>query len=141
MKGILDTPLVIELLKPQIKEKINDFFSEHYTSQFFLSVITLAEISRQIKLLPGSNKKKALEVWLMELIQEFPSEILPIDLETAIYYETNFSNKKETEGSIHASFFWNVALAFSKRLPLITFSSTPLPSFANIQIINLNEDT
>lgn len=139
MTGILDTPVFIELLKTQPDSRILNFFSNQTSTQFYTSVFTIAEISKKISNLPGSNKKKSLETWLAEFSQEFEKYILTIDLEAAFYFEHTLKSNLKNLDSPNLSLLLNISLSFSKRLPLITFTSTPLPSLPPVQILNLFE--
>lgn len=137
MNAILDTPILIELIKPEPDPKVINFFVQKRQDDFFISVFTIAEIFRKIRNLPGSNKKKALELWIMELAQEFNKQILEVDSKSAIYFELNLKEKMRAFPQLDFSFFINLSLSFSKGLPMITFLDLDLSPFSDVQIHNL----
>lgn len=139
MRAILDTPIIIELLKPIPSERVLDFFNKHQQVELFSSVFTFAEISKRIKSLPGSNKKKNLELWLIQFLEDFSSHILPVDLDSAFYFESNLKEIALQNKHLDLSFFMNLSLSYSKKIPLVTYTSSPLPLLSEAVLLNLYE--
>lgn len=138
MKIILDTSIIIELMKPSPSQKILDFF-QNKQMEVFSSVFTFAEISRKISNLPGSNKKKNLELWLIKFLEDFQNQIFPIDFECALYYESNLKHAASVNKNLQFSLFMNLSLSYSKKIPLAVYISNPLPSFPDLTVLNLYE--
>lgn len=142
MRVILDTPVIIELLKPYPSEKVLNFFNKSQQLEIFSSVFTFAEISKKIKNLPGSNKKKNLELWLVNFLEDFQNQILSIDFESALYFELSLKEIASENKYLDLSFFINLSLSYSKKIPLVTYIETSsLPFVSDAILLNLYEFT
>jgi predicted nucleic acid-binding protein len=64
---------------PRIRRAIQSLDS----SDLFISVISIGEITKGISLLNESRKKHSLQIWLQTLEQAYPSQVIQIDIETS----------------------------------------------------------
>lgn len=83
MSVLLDTSVVSELYRAVPDQRVRDAIRQHHSDELFLSVITIGEVNKGIKLLTPGRKRTGLETWLLGLEQGFADRILPVDLETA----------------------------------------------------------
>lgn len=86
MKTLLDTCVLAEIRKPDGHPAVKAAVSNLDDREIYLSVISLGEIARGIRLLPNGKKKKSLMIWLDGLKKNFAERILPIDHETALIW-------------------------------------------------------
>lgn len=87
MNYILDTNVISELVAAQPDPKVIGWLEEVDPDQVFLSVIAIGELKKGIDKLPNSRRKEMLDQWLREdLLVRFQNHILPIDIETMIYW-------------------------------------------------------
>lgn len=82
MRVLLDTCVISELKKPQAHEGVKSFVQKLDSTDCFISVISLGELTKGIKLLEEGKKKESLSLWLAELEKNYARAILPIGPET-----------------------------------------------------------
>jgi toxin FitB len=81
---LLDTCVISELIKPRPKASVVSWIREHDEDDLFLSVITVAELEKDIAKLPDSAKRAKLEQWVRrELADRFRDRLLAIDSSVA----------------------------------------------------------
>ena len=79
MSWLLDTNVLSELRKLRPEPRVTRWVSKHEDS-LFLSVLTLGELEKGIRLHPERAKRQLLSRWLEEeVIPWFSGRILPID--------------------------------------------------------------
>ncbi len=79
MSWLFDTNVLSELRKPRPEPRVTRWVSKHEDS-LFLSVLTLGELEKGIRLLPERATRQLLSRWLEEeVIPWFSGRILPID--------------------------------------------------------------
>jgi toxin FitB len=77
---LLDTNVISEATRPRPDAKVMTWLASADEDRLFLSVATLAEISRGIEAAPAGRKKSQLRAWLFdELVPRFDQRILPVD--------------------------------------------------------------
>ena len=81
MRVLLDTCVLSELRKDNCHENVRRTIEEYTEESLFLSVITIGEITKGIRLLYESQRKRELHSWLQTLERYYSDRILPIDLE------------------------------------------------------------
>jgi predicted nucleic acid-binding protein len=82
MRVLLDTCVLSEIRKPQGLPQVKEAVKNLNSSDLFVSVMTIGEITKGMLLLRESKKKTELTVWLEGLIKYYASSILPIEVET-----------------------------------------------------------
>lgn len=84
MKFLLDTNVVSEWTKPEPEPDVVAWLADVDEDTLFLSVITLAELSRGIELLAQGRRRDRLVSWLAEdLPARFEDRILDVDQSVA----------------------------------------------------------
>jgi len=82
---LLDTNVVSELVRPRPDPGLVEWLAERDEDQLFLSVVTLAELRYGITRLSAGRRRRSLEKWLRdELQQRFDGRILPVDDDVAL---------------------------------------------------------
>jgi toxin FitB len=80
---LVDTNVLSELTKPAPEPRVEDFLRQAKHS-VFVSVLSMGEIRKGIALLPASNRRALLEVWLStEIMPWLGRRVLPVTLEIA----------------------------------------------------------
>jgi len=121
MKYLLDTCLLSELLKPQPRQTVIEWFQTVPETQLYLSVLTLGELHKGIAKLPGSKRKQKLELWLeSDLKQRFKTRLLNIDLQTALVWGTVLAQAEQRGQSMSAIDSLLSATALAHNLVLVT---------------------
>lgn len=83
MSYLLDTCVLSELRKT-VPSHVKSWFEQKKQNQFYISVVTVAELLDGIERLPTSKKKSDLEDWFYGDIQErFGERIIDIDQQVA----------------------------------------------------------
>jgi predicted nucleic acid-binding protein len=80
---LLDTNVVSELIKPHPNRSVIDWMDTIEEHRLFLSVVTFAEISNGIELLPPGRRRDRLEAWVEEVAARFHDRVIPIDRQIA----------------------------------------------------------
>jgi predicted nucleic acid-binding protein len=87
LKYLLDTCAISENNKKSPNAGFLDFMRSNCHSEFYISVISMGEISNGIGLLPQNDpRKRALSDWIITLIRSFENRILPLDLPVAMLW-------------------------------------------------------
>lgn len=87
MKYLLDTCAISENNKKNPNAGFLDFIQTHRRCEFYVSVISMGEISKGIGMLAAHDpRKRALSDWLDTLICSFENRILPLDLQIAMLW-------------------------------------------------------
>lgn len=80
MKYLLDTPLLVELVRAKADEWSSRWIDAFNEEEICLSVLTIGEISRSIESEPDTKRKAHLRKWLEEeLLLRFHGKIIPLD--------------------------------------------------------------
>lgn len=82
MSYLIDTCCISELVKNKPNPKVVKWFADRDELFMYLSVITFGELRKGIEKLPDSKKKKELNRWVKEnLNQRFKNRVLTITIE------------------------------------------------------------
>lgn len=82
MSYLIDTCCISELIKKKPHPNVVKWFAEHDELSMYLSIITFGELRKGIEKLPDSTKKKELNRWIVEdLNQRFKNRVLNIQME------------------------------------------------------------
>lgn len=84
MKAIIDTNILSEARRAGGHPAVKAYLMDADESDFYLSVITLGELSRGIAKLEPGRRKGELEAWLSATEGLFASRVLPIDRAVAV---------------------------------------------------------
>lgn len=111
MSFLLDTNVVSELAKRDLSPNVARFIQAKPQNDFFISVITLAEIRCGVALLPTGKRRDALETWLgADLPQRFDGRIIEVAHDIALAWgdlmawsRRNGANLEPMDGLIAAT--------------------------------------
>lgn len=82
MSYLIDTCCISELVKKKPNPNVVKWFTDQDELTMYLSVITFGELRKGIEKLPDSKKKKELNRWVKEdLNQRFKNRVLNITIE------------------------------------------------------------
>ncbi|MCA9407232.1 MAG: type II toxin-antitoxin system VapC family toxin [Candidatus Omnitrophica bacterium] len=84
MKCIIDTCVITDLTKKSVNAGLLAWYKQQKEDDLFISVISLAEISKGIELLAQGKKRKGLQQWFENMIHAFEDRIIPVEREVAI---------------------------------------------------------
>ncbi len=85
MNWLLDTCVISELIRPQPSPHVAGWVRAQKEHRLFLSVLTLGEIRKGIDRLLDSEKRRELDRWLREdLENRFSGRVLPVDQGAAL---------------------------------------------------------
>lgn len=76
---LLDTCVISETLKPEPSPAVLDWIDHLIESQVYLPALVIGELHKGVHLLPESQRRQALRVWLDQLEARFEGRILCID--------------------------------------------------------------
>jgi predicted nucleic acid-binding protein len=81
---LLDTNVISELIRPRPEPLVVGWLADVDEDRVFLSVVTLAELEKGVRLLADGQKRQRLEQWLEnDLAQRFEGRVLDITPEIA----------------------------------------------------------
>ena len=84
MKYLLDTCVILELVRSQPAPVVVEWFRQQSEYDLYLSVLTFGEIEKGIEKAASLDQKKKLALWVEhDLKQRFENRIIPIDLAVA----------------------------------------------------------
>lgn len=86
MTLLLDTCVISEVRHPQGNPRVREAVKQYPDENLFLSVLTLGELQKGIRLLDEGRRKHELETWLDGLARQFADRILPIDDQVAMIW-------------------------------------------------------
>jgi predicted nucleic acid-binding protein len=87
VKYLLDTALIIELVKKEPDTAVVRWLDEQDEQNLFLSILTLGELQKGISKLPVGSRKAELQTWVtVDLVERFTGRIIDLDLETALFW-------------------------------------------------------
>jgi hypothetical protein len=83
MRLLLDTCVLSELRRPKGNVAVRQTVETFESTNLFVSVVSIGEITKGIALLKESRKKRELQTWLHTLERDYADRVLPIDVETS----------------------------------------------------------
>lgn len=85
MAYLLDTDILSALRKKQRESKLEQWFANNRSADFYLSVVTIGEIERGISRQKSVDLPFALALanWLEELLEHYSGRILPLTISIA----------------------------------------------------------
>lgn len=99
MNYLLDTCVISELIKARPTKSVVKWVESIDERSMFISVLTLGEIHKGITKLRASKKKRTLQEWVSnDLNQRFDNRIIPVSIEIArIWGEVQGKAEKKCE--------------------------------------------
>lgn len=120
MKLLLDTCTLSELRKNEPNPQVYRFIQQYHADQLYLSVITLGEITKGIKLLAESKRKRELTFWLETLQTGYADKVLPIKTETVAIWGEVTAKAQQNGKTLAAADGLIAATAIEHGLHVIT---------------------
>jgi predicted nucleic acid-binding protein len=125
MNFLLDTNVVSELTKQQINPNVEAWLSKHPSSSYYLSVITLGELTSGVERLVEGKKKAALSHWLnTELLHFFSGRLLTVSYEVSQTWGRLLASKARPGSEIDGLL---AATAITYDLILVTRNTKDFP--------------
>ena len=120
MRVLLDTCVLSELRKSNCHPNVRKAIEDCADTSLFLSVITVGEITKGIRLLIYGQRKRELQSWLQTLEQDYADRILPIDLDTVHIWGEIIASAQKSGQTIAASDGLIAATALRHGLHIMT---------------------
>lgn len=120
MRVLLDTCVLSELQKDHCHKNVRRTIEEYTEESIFLSVISIGEITKGIKLLNESHRKNELQSWLQTIERYYSDRILVIDLEIVRIWGELTASAQKSGKAIGASDGLIAATALRHGLHIVT---------------------
>ena len=121
MNLLIDTNVISEMTKPRPDPRVVAFLHETDEDRLFLSVVTLAELSRGVALKSDGKPKRALAAWLAsDLAERFSGRVLDIDPPIANAWGDMMASAQRHGLALHVMDGFLAATAITRRLTLAT---------------------
>ena len=135
MKYLLDTCVILELVKPTPNRKVVDWINELPSEALFLCVITIGEVRKGLTKLPDSRKKERLTLWLNTLLIEYSERIFFIDLMVCENWGVIRGNAEKAGTRMSTIDSLIAATAYTHNLTIVSRNENDF-TLSNIPIIN-----
>ena len=132
LRYLLDTCVLSEFAKPRPEAKVVDWLNAAEAERVYVSAVTIGEIQLGINLLPDSNRRTELEVWLSATLPaQFPDRVLPLDADTFMTWGRLTARKRRQGQPMAVMDSLIAATALHHKMVLVTrnvadFASTEL---------------
>lgn len=127
---LLDTNVLSELMRPTPEQRVQEWLDRRPTEDFWVSAVTVAEISLGIALLPDGGRKAALADVANQMFKEdFVGRCLPFDQGAAETYGEIVASRTRRGRPISVEDAQIAAIATTNRLALATRN---VPDFEEI---------
>ncbi len=121
MNILIDTNVISEMTRPRPDPRVAAFLHEADEDRLFLSVVTLAELSRGVALKSDGKTKRALEAWLAnDLAERFSGRVVDIDRRIANAWGDLMASAKRRGLALHVMDGFLAATAMTRGLTLAT---------------------
>lgn len=121
MNYLLDTNVLSEVRRPVPNRQVLEWLEQVDEDRVHLSVISIAEIARGVRLLEDGRRKSALAQWLeVELVARFETRLLPVDAETALIWGDLQASARHAGRGLSVMDGWIAAAARRHQLTLVT---------------------
>jgi predicted nucleic acid-binding protein len=129
---LVDTNILCEPARPDPNRRVLDWIDAN-ESDLYLSVITIGEIRRGIRLQPSQKKAAALQSWLEEILLAFDNRIIPLDLPVALKWGDYYASlqKQGHKPPVTDSLLAATALAHA-----LTLATRNAPDFPGLDTVN-----
>ena len=101
MSYLLDTCAISESAAPQPNDGFSSWLEAQPEEALYLSVLTVGELTRGVRLLPTGRKRASLERWLAELRSSFIDRLLPVDEAIAAIWGDMSAQMKRAGKALH----------------------------------------
>jgi predicted nucleic acid-binding protein len=129
---LVDTNVLCEPARPNPNDRVLEWI-EANESELYLSVVTIGEIRRGIRLQASQKKAMALESWLEEIMHSFDDRILPLDVSIALKWGDYYATRQKLGQKPPVTDSLLAATALARGLVLATRNA---PDFPGLEIFN-----
>ena len=132
MNGFLvDANVLCEATRPKAEPRVLAWLAKHDKS-LIVSVITLGEILKGIRLLARGARRAGLERWFQEVVLGFDGRVLPVDIDVMRVW-ADVCARNQRAGRLLSSFdSLLAATAVHHRLTLVTRNVQDFPTEVSI---------
>ena len=136
MSFLLDTNVLSEVRRPEPDHHVLRWLHEVDEDRTFISVISLAEIRKGVRLLPESRRREALATWLAhQLPARFSGRILSVDQPISLQWGDIVADSQRKGNALSIMDAFLAATAMVHDLRLVTRN---LRDFASLGLETLN---
>ncbi len=133
---VLDTPVIMEILRPKPHKSVLEWLNAQDAQQLFLTAITVAELFASLENLADSKQKAQVSTLMLEMLnQDFAGRLLPFDAQSAIMFAPLLAGNQNIEISLSYAELQKVAICQQHQARLATLDAH---RFANSGIPLLN---
>jgi len=127
---LLDTNVLSEVQRPTPAPKVLTWLDGVDEDRVFLSVASIAELTRGIALMDDGRRRAALAAWLdNDLPERFGDRILPIDYAVAPRWGDLMAQSRKSGVALSVMDGFFAATALAKELTLVTRNVKDFDSF------------
>ena len=131
MNILIDTNVISEMTRPRPDPRVASFLHQADEDRLFLSVVTLAELSRGVALKSEGKAKRTLEAWLAnDLAERFSGRIVDIDPRIANAWGDLMASAQRRGLALHVMDGFLAATAMTRRFTLATRNIKDFAPFA-----------
>ena len=121
MRGLLDTNVISELMRPAPSRSVLDWLDASEPGDLFVCAVTIGELTYGIGVLPDGKRKRRLEKSLRQAMTEaFSGRILPYDQPAGDAYGRIMSHRRALGLPMSIPDGQIAAIATVNRLGLVT---------------------
>ena len=136
MKILLDTNILSEVRRPTPDIRVLAWLEDLDEDRAFISVVSIAEIRREIALMSDGRRRESLAHWLAEdLTQRFDQRLLPVDQAVALAWGDLMGVAKRSGRGLSSMDGLIAATAIAGELGLATRNTKDFQGFG-IEIVN-----
>ncbi len=118
---LLDTNVISEWVKPRPHTGVIRWLAEADEDRVFISVISIAEVSRGVEQMPKGGRRDRIKGWLNEeLPVRFQGRVVPVDAPIAQQWGVTFEQARRSGSTIGAMDAFLAATAAVRGLTLVT---------------------
>ncbi|HWL85725.1 MAG TPA: type II toxin-antitoxin system VapC family toxin [Polyangiaceae bacterium] len=135
MSYLLDTCAISESAAPRPNEGFSSWFELQPEEALYISVVTVGEITRGVRLLEAGRRRTFLEGWLAGLRSHFRERMLAVDEPVAALWGELSARAKRSGKGLHLADGLIAATATHHGFSLITRNASDF-QIAGVTIIN-----
>ena len=118
---LLDTNVLSEGLRPTPDANVESWTSSTGEEDLYISVVTLAEIHRGVRILAAGKRREALDKWLrVDLMNRFDRRILGLTVEIADVWGETMARAKANGRGLQVMDGFILATALTHSMTLVT---------------------
>lgn len=133
---VLDTPVIMEILRPKPHKPVLEWLNAQDAQQLFLTAITVAELFTSLENLADGDKKAQISTLMLEMLnQDFTARLLPFDAQSALLYAPLHAANLKADARLSVAELQKVAICQQHQACLAT---SDVARFAGSELTLLN---